>query len=143
MKSLKKSCHFAKLPLPRWTTLGGMLLEIHVCNTKLKELDLKAPKVWKSFMLNRLTYHNNQDNTESRKEVQRIIVNKGRKKWKQICSTLGKTRSLPASKVATISEDGGRVVHSEKINVHSALKEFLGNRFQTACDPPITKGHIF
>ena len=45
MKSLKKSCHSVKLPMPRWTTLDGVLLEIHICNTKLKELELKAPKV--------------------------------------------------------------------------------------------------
>ena len=94
-------------------------------------------------MLNRLTHHKDQDNMESRKEVQRIIVNKNKKKWKQIHSTLGKTRSIPASKVATISEDGGRVVHLDKVNVYSALKENLGNRFQTTCDSPIIKGHFF
>ena len=45
MKSLKESCHSIKLPMPRWTTLDGVLLKIHICNTKLKELELKAPKV--------------------------------------------------------------------------------------------------
>ena len=82
MKSLKKSCHSVNLPLPRRTTLDGVLLEIHICNTKLKELELKAPKVQKSFMLNRLTYHKDQNNAKSRKEVQRIAVNMGRKKRK-------------------------------------------------------------
>ena len=94
-------------------------------------------------MLNRLAHHKDQNNTESRKEVKRIIVNESKKKWKQICSTLGKARSLPASKVATISADGGRVVHSEKVNVHLALKEHLGDRFQTARDSLIIKGQIF
>ena len=143
MKSLKKSCHSSNLPLPRRTTLDGVLLEIHICNTKLKELEHKAPKVQKSFMLNRLTYHKDQDNAKSRKEVQRIIVNESKKEWKQICSTLGKARSLPASKVETISADGGHVVHSEKVNIHLALKEHLGNRFQTARNSPIIKRQIF
>ena len=93
-------------------------------------------------MLDRLAHHKDQNDAESRKEVQRIIVNESRKKRKQIRSTLGKIRSLPASKVATISEDGGRVVHSDKVNVHAALKEHLGNRLQTAHDSPITKGQI-
>ena len=56
MKSLKASCHSVKLPLPRWTTLDGVLLEIHICNTRLKELELKAPTVRKSFMLHRLAH---------------------------------------------------------------------------------------
>ena len=94
-------------------------------------------------MLNRLTYHRDQDDAKSRKEVQHIIVNKGRKNWKRICSTLGKAQSLPASKVAVIFADGGSVVHLEKVNVHLALKEHLGDRFQTARDSPITKGQIF
>ena len=89
-------------------------------------------------MLDRLAHHKDRSDAESRKEVQRIIVNESRKEWKQIHSTLGKTRSLPASKVATISKDGGRVVHSDKVNVHAALQEHLGDRFQTARDSPIT-----
>ena len=44
MKSFKKSCHSANLPLARRTTLDGVLLEIHICNTKLKELEVKASK---------------------------------------------------------------------------------------------------
>ena len=77
------------------------------------------------------------------KEVQRIVVNEGRRKWKRIRSTLGKAQSLPASKVATISADGGHVVHSKKVNVRLALKEHLGDRFQTARDSPIIKGQFF
>ena len=90
-----------------------------------------------------MAHHKDRSDAESRKEVQRIIVNKSRKKWKQICFTLGKTRSLPASKVATIFEDGSRVVHSDKVNVHAALQEHLGDRFQTARHSQITKGQIF
>ena len=94
-------------------------------------------------MLNRLAHHKDQNDAESRKEVQHIIVKESKKKRKRIRSTLGKTRSLPATKVATISADGGRVVHLDKVNVHLALKEHLGDRFQTARDSPITKGQIF
>ena len=35
-----------------------------------------------SFKHDRLTHHKDQDNVESRKEVQRIIVNEGRKEMK-------------------------------------------------------------
>ena len=42
-----------------------------------------------------------------------------------------------------ISTDRGRIVHSTKVNVHVALHEHLGDRFQTVRDSPITKGQIF
>ena len=138
-KSLKKACHSVKLPSPKKTTLDGVLLEIYICETKPKELEPKAHKLRKSFMLHRLANCKDQDDAEGRKE-QRIIVNKGKKKWKQIRSTLGKVRSLPASKVATMSKDGGCIVHLNEVDVHLALKEHL---VQTACNSPITRGQIF
>ena len=94
-------------------------------------------------MLDRLAHHKTNKDAEGRKEVQRIVTKESRKMWKRIRSTLGKVQSLPASKVVTISEDGGRVIHSDKVNVHLALQEHLGDRFQTARNSPITRRQMF
>ena len=94
-------------------------------------------------MLKRLKHHIEQGDADSRKEVQRIIVKEGNKKWKHIYSTFGKERSLPASKVVTMSEDRGSVVQSNKVDVHLALKEHLGRRFQITRNSLITRGQIF
>ena len=105
-----------------------MLLDLHICETKLKELDPKAHKLRKSSMLNKLEHRIDLKDADSRKEVQRIIVKEGKKKWKQIHSTLSNARSLSASKVATKSENSGRVVHLNEADVHLALKEHLDRR---------------
>lgn len=96
---------------------------------KFKELPPKACKPQKELLLDRLKYHRDQGNEVTVQKMQRIIVKEDKKKWKDINSTFVKVRSLLASKVATKSEDERRVVHSNKLDVHSALKEYLDGRF--------------
>ena len=120
-----------------------MLLKLHVCETKLKELEPKTHKLRKSFMLNRLKHHKDQGDAKGIQEVQCIIVKIEKRKWKRISSTFGKAKSLPASKIATKSKGGGHVVYLDKLDIHLALRGHLGKRLQTACDSPITKGKVF
>ena len=48
MKSLKDACISAHIPMPECTTLDTVQLELHICRTKLKELEKNAAKVRKN-----------------------------------------------------------------------------------------------
>ena len=53
---------------------------------------------------------------------------KGKTKWGRIGRTFRGGRQLPVLRVATRRVDGGRIVHAEEVDVHSALRDHLGRQ---------------
>ena len=108
----------------------------------IKNLEPKAPQMRKDFLVSRLELHIEEGNDDNTEEVRRRIAREGLKKYQRICRKFGARKSLPASKVVTPCEDGGRVVHASKLDTHAAIKSHLKPRFQTACDAPISRGQL-
>ena len=142
LKSLKRVCRACKLPHPSQTSLKMIRDQLKICAESIKDLEPTAPQIRKDFLVSRLEHHIKEGNDDDAEEVRRRIAREGQKKYRRICKKFGARKSLPASKVATRCEDGGRVVHASKLDTHAAIKSHLKPRFQTACDAPISRGQL-
>ena len=124
-KSLKRACRACKLPHPSQTTLEMIQDQLKICAESIKDLAPTAPQLRKDFLVSRLEHHVEQGNEDNAEEVRRRIAQEGQKKYRRICKKFGARKSLPASRVATHREDGGRVVHASKLDTHAAIKSHL------------------
>ena len=120
-----------------------VLVELKIVVEELKKLEPVAEKKHKELLLEQLEHHIDEGNKDDAEQVKRIIQREGNKKHRRIKRKMGSTRSLPVSKVATTRADGGRVIHSRKVNVNRALHGHLKPRYQKSRAAPLAQGQLF
>ena len=130
-KHLACVCSAIKLPHPFDCTLELVLAKLKICVKELRKLKPVAKKKHKELLIERLEEHVKEGNKEDAEQVRQILQREGNKHHRRIRRYFGSTRSLPVSKVATIQTDGGRIIHSGKVDTNRALRGHLKPRFQT------------